>query len=530
MNNKYLLPRIAIVLLMIIAIASCEEDFTTINTNIVNENFNREVDSTRTVVVYSKAINGVQSNNQTSYRMGSYTDAVFGKSTSSLLAQIEMSLDDVDPSFGQCVVLDSVVLYLPLFNTSTTETVEDEEIVTYEVDSVYGSGSFDINIYESNYFLRPTDPDSGFEDPQLYYSNQGPEFEANLGPLLATVEDYTPSSDAIVLNDSVSMAPGLRVKLPVDFFQEKIIDMQGSSELMNNNNFREYFRGIYFQVSSDHPSGSTALFNIAETDDEDIGIKMYTRYVTLEDGETCENNTAEEVSDETRFFFTGISVNVLEQDFPPDVEAALAGSDPVNGNSRIYSSGGEGILTLIELFGEDADGNGVADELEDLRAQEWLINEANLVFYVDQNEVDGGGAEPERIFIYDTRTNGVLVDYFNDPTQNQVPLNAITNHMGRLERGSDGDGEFYKFRITSHISDLINRDSINAPLGFMVTSSVINIAFAELESPLVPKPGVTIEEVPATCILTPEGTVLHGNDSEDFSKRLKLEIFYTEPE
>jgi len=515
---------------MIVAIASCEEDFTTVNTNIVNENFNREVDTTRTVIAYSKAINGVQTNNQTSYRMGVYTDPTYGKSESGILAQILMGQDDIDPNFGSCVVLDSVVLYLPLFNTSTTETIDEEEIVTYEVDSVFGNGSFDINIYESNYFLRPTDPDSNFEDPQLYYSNQGPEFEANLGPLLATVTDFTPTSDAIVLNDSVSMAPGLRVNLPVEFFQEKIIDMEGSSELMNNNNFREYFRGIYLQVSSNHPTGSMALFDIADTDDLDIGIKMYTSYVTLDEGETCENNTAEVVNDETRFFFAGISVNVLKNEYPPEIESALANSDPVNGNSRLYTSGGEGILTLIELFGEDADNNGVADELEDLRAKEWLINEANLVFYVDQNQVEGGATEPERIFIYDTRNNDVLIDYFNDFTQNNVAIDAITQHMGRLERGSDGNGDYYKMRITSYVSELINRDSINAPLGLMVTSNVVNIAFAELESPLVPKPGVTIEEVPATCVLSPEGTVLFGNDVQDLSKRLKLEIYYTEPE
>lgn len=527
MMKKNLLPRLVVVLLMIVGIASCEEDFTTIQTNIINESFNREVDSTKTVIAYSKAINGVQTNNQTSYRLGVYNDAVYGKSHSHLLAQIEMGADNINPTFGDCAVLDSVVLYFPFFGSSMTDS---EDVVTYDIDSIFGNGPIDINIYESDYFLRPFDPDSGFEDPQLYYSNQGPEFEANLGPLLATVTDWAPSDDAIVLNDSVSMAPGLRVNLPVDFFQEKIMDMEGESELLNNNNFREYFRGLYFEVSTADPEGSMVLFDIAETDDEDIGIIMYTSYVNLEDGQTCDNNDAEILNDETRFFFTGISVNALERDFPGEIQTALANSDPENGNTDLYTAGGEGILTLIELFGEDTDGNGIADELEELRAQEWLINEANLIFYVDQDRVEGGGKEPERIFIYDTRNNTVLADYFNDFTSNNVAVDAITEHMGRLERGSDGNGDFYRMRITSHVSNLINNDSINAPLGLMVTQSVINIAFAELESPLVPKPGVTIEEVPATCVLSPEGTVLFGNTAPDPSKRLKLEIYYTEPE
>ena len=44
------------------------------------------------------------------------------------------------------------------------------------------------------------------------------------------------------------LAPGLRVDLPVPSFREKIIDEEGTTELMNNNNFKEYFRGLYFEV------------------------------------------------------------------------------------------------------------------------------------------------------------------------------------------------------------------------------------------------------------------------------------------
>ena len=47
------------------------------------------------------------------------------------------------------------------------------------------------------------------------------------------------------------VAPGIRVKLPEAFFKDKILNMEGTPELLNNNNFREYFRGIFFEVNWD---------------------------------------------------------------------------------------------------------------------------------------------------------------------------------------------------------------------------------------------------------------------------------------
>jgi hypothetical protein len=54
------------------------------------------------------------------------------------------------------------------------------------------------------------------------------------------------------------------------------------------------------------------------------------------------------------------------------------------GDESIYLKGGEGSMAILELFGPDADNNGVADELETIRNSGWLINEANLVFMLMQ--------------------------------------------------------------------------------------------------------------------------------------------------
>jgi len=546
MKMKYILPRFGAIMVVIIAMASCEEDFSNIDTNIIDQNFSTELDDSRTVIAYSKKIPSVQSNGLPVYQLGTYNDPVYGKVTSNLLTQVTLAQNDVDPDFGDCTVLDSVVLYLPFFNQSTV--VNDE--LNYTLDSVFGSDPINITMYESNLFLRDFDPNSNFEENQQYYSNQGPEFKSQIitgGPnsLMYTIENFIPSNEPhTILVTEVNeqgesevvpqeLPPGIRVQLPLEFFQEKIIDNEGTISLLNNNNFREFFRGIYFEIESTSEDGNMFLFELNDTDNDplnDARISIYYTFKSLQNGETCEDPDVLDFEGDIDLLFDRIAVNVFEDDLPTDIESALTNANVSEGEETLYVRGGAGALTIIELFGPDADGNGVADELEDLRDRGWLINEANLIFYVDQDKVGGGDSEPERLIIYDTKNSRRLVDFDFDLTSNAAPLDAITEHLGRLERGSDGNGEFYKIRITSHLSDIINNDSINVPLGLIVSQNVTLPALRSLETELVPRPGISVADVPVSSVIAPQGTVLFGNNTTNESKRLKLQIFYTEPE
>ncbi|MEL6812167.1 MAG: DUF4270 domain-containing protein [Bacteroidota bacterium] len=543
---KYILPRLGAILLVIVALASCEEEFSNIDTNIIDQNFNTELDESRTVIAYSKKLPGVQSNGLPVYQLGVYNDPVYGKTTANLLTQLTLAPGDVNPTFGDCTVLDSVVLYLPFFS----EAELNGEETTYTLDSIYGNDPVNISIYESSFFLRDLDPDTGFEETQNYYSNQGPLFESNLvtgGPnaLMYTIDNFVPNNEPYpIVVTQVNEAgeeievlqevpPGIRIKLPVEFFEEKIVANEGSLGLLNNNNFREFFRGIYFKVESTTDDGSSFLFDIADADSNDLndaGITMYYTFKTLQGDETCEDEGLDEFNGEVEMLFNAIAVNVFEENLPLDINDALTNANTAEGEETLYVRGGEGIITIIELFGEDADGNGVADELEDLRDREWLINEANLIFYVDQDKVTGGSSEPERLIIYDIKNNRRLIDFDIDLTSSNAPVDAITEHLGRLERGSDENGDFYKIKITSHLSDLINRDSLNVPLGLIVSQNVTEQGFQNLENDLLPRPGISIEQVPVSSAVAPQGTVLFGNATTNASKRLKLQIFYTEPE
>ena len=50
MKMKYIFPRIGVILSVIIALASCEEDFSNIQTDIIDQNFNTELDESKTVI------------------------------------------------------------------------------------------------------------------------------------------------------------------------------------------------------------------------------------------------------------------------------------------------------------------------------------------------------------------------------------------------------------------------------------------------------------------------------------------------
>jgi hypothetical protein len=82
--------------------------------------------------------------------------------------------------------------------------------------------------------------------------------------------------------------------------------------------------------------------------------------------------------------FTGNTVSLLDQSNTKltlaqqhlQISIGLLGE-------KLYLKGGR-IIVYYRTFGPDADNNGVADELETIRKNGWLINEANLVFMLTE--------------------------------------------------------------------------------------------------------------------------------------------------
>jgi hypothetical protein len=95
----------------------------------------------------------------------------------------------------------------------------------------------------------------------------------------------------------------------------------------------------------------------------------------------------------------------------------------------LYLKGGNGSMAVIDLFNGDKNDNSTA--LNDMRDKKWLINEANLTFYIDKSKIGASAPEPNRIYLYDLTHNRPLVDLYTDYT---TSINSKYNKFSKRIR------------------------------------------------------------------------------------------------
>ena len=563
-KNKFALHILALGLILLSFIA-CDKDFTTIESDIINSDnaTNFEIlNGPQDVIAYTEALEPVQTNNLSLSTLGYYND-IYGSTTSSFVTQL--SATSYDPDFGvddgAFVAMDSVVLTLPFYSTVTD--VEDDGTVIYEVDSVFPKADtynpIKLNIFESNYFIRDFNPNADFNESQAYFSNksasttelitdaalEGEELiifgDQQTSHLAGNIININQSGFVLEEDDedgepevTQRVAPGVRVKLDTTYWRTKIINKEGSADLSTASNFAEYFRGLYFKAEAVNNDGSFLILNTA-SQNANITI-YYTRFTASEtdDADATEQGTY-------TLSFGQNRINFIDNNFA----LPLNDGDAINGDSRLYVKGGEGSVAKVKLFaGSDIDD----DDSVDTPFEEWknkfvvteagkfvkskrLVNEANLVFYVDQDIVDGN--EPHRLYIYDAKNNTPLIDYYLDGLSNNFPEFSVVNHLGPLQREETDPnrGIKYKLKITEHINNLLLRDSTNVELGVAVSLNVnLEESFSQLkEQNISGSDDDSDSKLPLSSVLSPRGTVLYGNNTSatDQTKKVSLEIHYT---
>jgi hypothetical protein len=126
-----------------------------------------------------------------------------------------------------------------------------------------------------------------------------------------------------------------------------------------------------------------------------------------------------------------------------------------------------------------------------------------------------------RVYLYDFTNNQSILDYKLDGSSGLKPKMANL-YSGIIKKEAIADGRGYKIRLTNQIRNLIkNADSTNVKLGLVVTGNINNTVSAKLRTKAL------FSQAPSAAIITPLGTILHGNKEADDTKRLKLEIYYT---
>ena len=566
MNKISFYGIVATLVMSAFVLTSCDQDFSEIGSGIVDENhFSSAPDVSATVTAYSQKTGAVQSNNLPINALGLYNDPVFGKVKANFVTQLELGTLNPEFDAAKNQVLDSVVLTIPYFSTKTTNSAFKE---VYKLDSIKGKAPIDLKVFESGFVLNDLDPLLNFSDQQRYYTDQDGDFNANKKGTMLNNSAHTNENTAFV-PDSIAyvsfkkdrglkkidpeevearLSPRMRLKLDKTFFEQKILNAP-QGKLLNNSVFKEYFRGIYFQVGD----GSEGTLMQLDFSKGDITLH-YHEFAKVEDGVPVKFPSTDLlyggdpilVARTLVLNMKGNTVNLLENENSTLYGNGIANPNRTEGDANLFLKGGEGSVAIIDLFGADYFGedgltgapDGVADELNIIRKKAesgWLVNEANLTFYIDQQKMSAS-PNPYRMYLYDLNNNRPLIDWSKDVTSGgSKPKKSKYIHDGIIQK-VDNKGVKYRIRITDHIRALVRqKDSTNVRLGLSITEAIGITASLKLKSPQVlsETPDKPLVKIPAGSLLNPLGSVLFGNNiapnDPNYEKRLKLEIYYTKP-
>ncbi|PWH83726.1 hypothetical protein DIS18_04000 [Algibacter marinivivus] len=550
-------------LLLLSSFIACDKDFSVVESDVLGEgnaNFSTNID-TINVVAYNKKLDALQINNLSSNLLGVFNDPEYGKTTASIVTQLTPSTFDED--FGVNPVIDSVVINIPYFSTVTGVDTNNNNASTYSLDSIYGNedASIKLTIYKNNYFLRDFDPSGDANSAQNYFSkaedNPNPtqnfvlngtqtiNFDDHVGDIIYENDNLKINSEpfeqwTISATDTVKtfLAPAMRIIFDsqviedaeeISFWQQTIIDKNGDAVLSNANNFRNYFRGLYFKAESIGSDGNMALMNVGSTNSN---ITIYYK-------------NGEETARTQDIFVLNFSGNRLNT-FINEFNTSLMDGDKMNGDENLYLKGLEGSMAVVDLFGnEDFDNNMIPDELDDFLMDyrktdsegafikdnsgsyvlKRLINEAHLIIYEDESKIsnDDEYHKYDRIYAYDVKNNSTTIDYQIDPTESNEAVNSKIFSLGQRENISTNLG-LYKIRITEYLNNIIQNDSTNYQLGLVLSNNVNFTANSEILN----SDDEYVTAVPSASIISPRGTILRGSNTNS-SNKLILKVFFTEP-
>ena len=422
-------------------------------------------------------------------------------------------------------------------NDDDNSTYNNESQV-YEIDSIFGNrnASFDLKVYQLTYYLSSLDPDNNFESSKEYFSNDNFYQKGFYGktlhddkvtlnfeeiPVLYAEDDPNTEPDELT-EVNYFETPRLRTPLDVSFFQRYIMNQEGSDKLTNQANFNNYFNGIIVRAEN-------------FSDDLFMSLDVFNAKVVLEyDYNFYNTNGTDDVSDDiierkkkvNTIPLGGVTYNLHEHiGFDQAIAEEVSASEDNTPSEKIYLNGTK-FVSKLKLFSDD---NSISSELQELKTKDVLINEASIVLHLDKNiHKSNYQFLPQRLYVYSYNDGEPIEDYNKDFSQSFSPTAVNANKFlfgGLLQYDSNNTPTSYKFNITNHISNIVRYDSLNIELGLTTTS---NIEDATLKNGYFTN--LNRLNLPSPSIALPFPVALFGSNpaESDLSKRLKLEVIYTE--
>lgn len=524
---------------------SCENDINEIGRNLFDGASSNVFYSN--VVSYNTNNDSIRSDERVlqSAVLGVYDEPVFGTTKARFYAQARIGR--LNPDFGTNPEMDSVILSIPVFfkgkddeiKIDTTfvylqenETPSDTATIRlerkYKLDSIYGHRDIPITLQVREVAKYMQSQDSiHFSNPALANCqscnniNNIEVFPQVLGSI--EVKDSISTFQTKKMSDPIgndAPAVTLKIKLDKQYFKEKFIDNQGSSDLSDQASFiRNFFRGI--EISTPENQGFLMGFQPAA---DGFNISMYYSYDNPAE-DTGNDNYEPRKKSVLPLLFTSywssipgynVQVNQFEHiNRSAQFVESYTHPNMLDGDSRIYLSGMDGTKAVIKL--DPAELNEIRNNIIN---EGWAIVGAELNIYVDDSY---GFKKPPFLFAWNSymkdgkqkNENFSDVSRFYNFYPNSVQFNPKYNYKD--------DPKMYTIRITDYIKSIVER-------GEDFEDSKIILSMGNFM--LLPASGYTEILEPKNPFMNdraynPYRIVLHGSNSEQTDKRLKLKIYYT---
>lgn len=293
---KNLWSRLTLATLLVISIISCVKEENKIGDDLIDGQ-NTSIIFTDTIAVSTKIkrVDSVKSANLNYSILGGINDPKFGKTNTALYSQLFLEQNNID--FGTGAVFESITLILPYLDyygdTTNTQTFNIHE-VTEVIDTfkTYSNQSYLTSDIIGNYSFtpHPVSSSSGSEE--------------NFGEL--------------------------RIPLSAAF-GEKIFSKSGLSELENDDNFKEFIKGIAIIPENNHPIGEGALFTF---DYQKIKARLFYKVGSIQDS--------------INFVFTNSTQHLNAYNHEYTGTEAGASIDPSN-TENIYIQGLAGLEVEVDF-------------------------------------------------------------------------------------------------------------------------------------------------------------------------------------
>ncbi len=529
-----IIKNVGILLLLFFAISACERDIENIGVDLIDNGAFKVGDTLVEVVAYNvnveaSRVDNNEHNASTLALLGVNRNSNFGYVKADIVSQLILPPTGVD--FGDNPVIDLVVLDIPYLSTKdslqnaydpeTGEEILDDDgnkirVPSFTIDSIYGNKEipFQIKVNELETFLNVLNP----EDPSkkmTYYSDKefqkGAElylgdFKPNRNDTVLYVErrylDDDPSTvDDIDTIKSENSSPSMKFYLDKQFFKSRFLDQQDAPYFDSNENFVHYFKGLVVEAMgmdgslmnlSAIQTRMTIYYTQDEIKNEADGEDLNGNGITGEDGVTVRSKKL------MNFNVGGTRAANYTRDYSgTPVENAMMNPDINNGEKELFIQGAAGSNAMINLF--------TPQSLQELRDKNYLINEANLILKVDKSLQKG--KVPNQLFLYKYDSNTILED---------LQAYGFDVFGGSLVYDDDGEPDYYKFRLTTYITKLLN-DPDKGPEPLVLKS------FNPTDTPNFEEHDSIVKDYS----YIPKGVILHGNLPESDANRLKLQIFYS---